>query len=161
MIRICMVEQSDEKTSITQKIMHALPAWFSPSEDIEKKAFIHRGFPFFAAYDNDVPVGFVALKIHNQFTADIFSLGVLETYHRQGIGRRLIEAVEMYCANQNYQFLTVKTLAPSAEYEPYQRTRLFYQRVGFVPLEVFSTLWNEENPCLFMAMNVANYTKRI
>jgi GNAT superfamily N-acetyltransferase len=131
--------------------MHSLPTWFSPPEDIEQKAITHRDYPFFAAYDGDVPIGFAALKIHNQYTADIFNLGILESYHRQGIGRLLIETVEQYCINSGYVFLTVKTLDSSAEYEPYERTRAFYKRMGFIPLEMFTTFWNEENPCLFMA----------
>jgi len=151
MINIKLVEQPDEKTTITQKVMHSLPAWFSPPEDIEKKAVIHKDYPFFAAYDRDTPVGFVALKIHNKFTADIYNLGVLEKYHRQGIGRDLVEAIEKYCIDNGYQFLTVKTLDSSAEYGPYERTREFYKKMGFIPLEVFTTFWDEENPCLFMA----------
>ncbi|MGH8735065.1 MAG: RdgB/HAM1 family non-canonical purine NTP pyrophosphatase, partial [Burkholderiales bacterium] len=47
--------------------------------------------------------------------------------------------------------LTVKTLAPSAGDRLYARTHRFYAAEGFVPLEVFPTLWNEENPCLLMA----------
>jgi GNAT superfamily N-acetyltransferase len=150
-MEIKMVERPDEKTAITLKIMHSLPAWFSPPEDIDKKAVIHRGYPFFAAYDGEEPIGFVALKIHNQYTADIFNLGVLEQYHRQGLGRRLLEAAEGYCVDKGYVYLTVKTLDSSAEYEPYERTRAFYENMGFIPLEVFTTFWNEENPCLFLA----------
>jgi len=146
-----MVELPDDKTTITLKVMHSLPTWFSPPEDIEKKAVIHRDYPFFAAYENETPIGFITLKIHNEFTADIFNMGVLEQYHRKGIGRGLIDAIEQYCIENGYQFLTVKTLDSSAEYEPYERTRSFYRKVGFVPLEVFSTFWDEENPCLFMA----------
>jgi Uma2 family endonuclease/GNAT superfamily N-acetyltransferase len=145
------VEQPNEKTAITQKIMHALPAWFSPFEDIEKKAVIHRNYPFFTAYDDSAPIGFAALKIHNEYTADIFSLGVLEQYHRQGVGHRLLDTVERFCIDNAYLFLTVKTLDLSVKYEPYERTRAFYQKMGFIPLEVFTALWNEENPCLFLA----------
>jgi len=159
MIKIQMVESPDEKATITLKIMHSLPTWFSPPEDIEKKAIIHRDYPFFAAYDNETPIGFVALKIHNIYTADIFNLGVLEQYHRQGVGRALIESVEQYCVENGHQFLTVKTLDSSAEYEPYERTRAFYVKTGFLPLEVFTTFWNEENPCLFMAKYLGNRIK--
>ena len=81
------VEAPDDKTEVTLKIMHSLPAWFSPPEDIEKKAITHREYPFFAVYDENKPIGFVALKIHNEYTADIFNFGILEQYHRQGIGR--------------------------------------------------------------------------
>jgi len=145
------VESPDEKTAITLKIMHSLPAWFSPPEDIERKAVIHRGYPFIAAYHGGDPIGFAALKIHNAYTVDIYNLGVMEKYHRQGAGGRLIEEAERFCAAGGYVFLTVKTLDASAEYEPYERTRSFYRKAGFVPLEVFTTFWNEENPCLFMA----------
>jgi len=145
------VEQADEKETVTLQIMRSLPAWFSPPEDIEKKSVIHREYPFFAVYDGDEPIGFAALKIHNQYTADIFNFGVLEQYHRQGVGRQLLEAAERYCADNGYLYLTVKTLDSSAIYEPYERTRTFYRKMGFIPLEVFTTFWNEENPCLFMA----------
>jgi len=84
-------------------------------------------------------------------TADIFSIGVLEQFHRHGIGRNLIKAAEQFCIDNGYLFLTVKTLDSSAEYEPYERTRAFYAGMRFIPLEVFTSFWNEENPCLFMA----------
>ncbi|MCL2029995.1 MAG: GNAT family N-acetyltransferase [Oscillospiraceae bacterium] len=150
MLYIKMTESPDEKTAITLKIMHSLPAWFSPPESIEKHAITHRDYPFFIAYDNDAPIGFIALKIHNQYTADIYNMGILEQYHRQGIGRQLVESAERYGSDNGFLYLTVKTLDSSAEYEPYNRTRAFYVKMGFTPLEVFTTFWNEENPCLFL-----------
>jgi hypothetical protein len=48
-----MVETPDEKTGITLKIMHSLPAWFNPPESIEKHAVAHRDYPFFAACDGE------------------------------------------------------------------------------------------------------------
>jgi GNAT superfamily N-acetyltransferase len=151
MYMIEKVDEPGEKTEITLKIMHSLRKWFNPAEDIDRKAIIHRDYPFFAAYDAGAPIGFVALKIHNAYTADIFNLGVLEEYHRRGVGRELIEAAEKHCRDGGFRFLTVKTLDSSAEYEPYERTRAFYRKMGFIPLEVFATLWDEENPCLFLA----------
>jgi len=29
--------------------------------------------------------------------------------------------------------------------------------MGFIPLEVFTTFWNEENPCLFMVKRIGEY----
>ena len=151
MTGIRFVDEPDKKAAVTRAIMHALPDWFNPPEDIERKADIHKGYPFVAAYDDDIPVGFAALKIHNAYTADIYNIGVLECYHRRGIGRRLIEAAEGYCREHGHIYLTVKTLDASAVYEPYDRTRAFYMKMGFRPLEVLTTFWDEENPCLFMA----------
>lgn len=150
MIDIKPVDSPEEKTAVTRTVMHSLPAWFSPEEDIEKKAVVHRDYPFFAAYDGEMPVGFAALKIHNQYTAEIYNLGVLEHYHRQGVGSRLLDAAERYCVDNGYVYLTVKTLDASADYEPYERTRAFYRKMGFIPLEVFTTVWSEGNPCLFL-----------
>ena len=151
MIHIRMIEQPEDKTSITLHVMHALPAWFSPPEDIDQKAILHKDYPFFVAYQEESPIGFVALKIHNPYTAEIFNMGVLEAHHRQGAGRLLIAAAEQYCYRNGYQVLTVKTLDSSADYEPYDRTRAFYTIMGFIPLEIFTTYWNAENPCLFLA----------
>ena len=151
MIHIKLVETPFDKTAITLQIMHSLPAWFSPPESIEKHAITHKYYPFLVAFDDDAPVGFIALKIHNEYTADIYNMGILEQYHRQGIGSQLVDVAERYCSDNGFVYLTVKTLDVSAEYEPYNRTRAFYLKMGFIPLEVFTTFWNEENPCLFLA----------
>jgi len=117
-----------------------------------KKSILHREMPFFAAFNkSNYAIGFVALKIHNEYSVEMFNLGVLEEYHRQGVGSALLTAVENYCKEGGYKFITVKTLDSSAEYEPYDRTRAFYRKKGFYPLEVFPLFWNEDNPCLFMA----------
>lgn len=149
-IEIRNVENKNEKAGITLEIMNALPEWFSPPEDILNKSVLHRDCPFIAAYDDSKAVGFAALKIHNQYTADVYNFGVLREYHRMGIGHQLMEACVRYCRENHYQFLTVKTLDESAVYEPYNGTRAFYRKEGFYPLEVFTTFWDEDNPCLFM-----------
>ena len=155
-IEIKELDDPDEKSAVTRKVMHALPAWFSPPEDIEKKAETHRDFPFFVSYDGGEAVGFAALKIHNAFTADIYVIGVLEEYHGRGLGRLLVEAAERYCKKNGCIYLTVKTLDASAAYEPYERTRAFYRAMGFIPLEVFPTLWDKDNPCLFLAKHLSS-----
>ena len=64
MIRIENVESKDEKTKVTLEIMNALPEWFSPPEDIQRKAMHHREYPFLAVYDDEKVIGFAAIKIH-------------------------------------------------------------------------------------------------
>lgn len=92
MLTIKKVENLEEKTRITLEIMNALPEWFSPPEDIVNKSIIHREYPFIAAFDGNRAVGFAALKIHNEYTTDIYNIGVLREYHRMKIGHRLVEA---------------------------------------------------------------------
>ena len=48
------------------------------------------------------------------------------------------------------RFLSVKTLASEHPDLNYAMTRRFYEAAGFIPLEVFPTLWEEGNPCLLM-----------
>lgn len=151
MFKVEKIIDKDLKTSNTLKVMNSLPKWFSPPEDIVKKSILHREMPFFAAFDESNVIGFIALKVHNEYTVEMYNLGVLEEYHRQGVGHAMLTAVESYCRERGYKFITVKTLDSSAEYEPYERTRAFYRKNGFYPLEVFPLFWNEENPCLFLA----------
>lgn len=80
MVTIKEIKDKDLKGKITVDVMGSLPEWFNPPESITEKAVIHRDFPFFAAYENDVCIGFAALKIHNKYTADIYNIGVLREY---------------------------------------------------------------------------------
>jgi ribosomal protein S18 acetylase RimI-like enzyme len=50
--------------------------------------------PFFAAFDGTKVIGFVALKVHNEYTVELYDFGVLEEYHRQGIGHAMLMTVE-------------------------------------------------------------------
>jgi hypothetical protein len=43
----------------------------------------------------------------------------------------LIGAVERQLRKEKIRFLFVMTLHPEDPYEPYRRTRLFYERMGF------------------------------
>jgi ribosomal protein S18 acetylase RimI-like enzyme len=104
----------------------------------------------FAAYVEGQSAGFVSLKRHTEFASEVYLLGVKRQFHRQGIGRCIIGAAVNFAARQGASFLTVKTLGPSNPDPNYAATRRFYRAVGFVPIEVFPTLWNANNPCLLM-----------
>jgi GNAT superfamily N-acetyltransferase len=106
--------------------------------------------PTFVAYSNGEPAGFVSLNPHNEYTAEVHVMAVREAFHRTGVGRKLIETSENYLRQQNYEFLSVKTLSPSKPNKEYEMTRKFYISTGFRPVEAFKTLWGESNPCLFM-----------
>ena len=158
MIRIIEVFEPDEKSRICDEILRALPDWFGIEASIVDYIEQVKAMLFYAAFSDNKTIGFAAIKNHNPFTSEIYVMGLLEEYHRQRIGRRLIETCEEYCRENRMEFLTVKTLDASRENESYERTRLFYQAVGFRPLEVFPLLWDEYNPCLFMAKRVAEQT---
>jgi len=144
------IKNENDKSSICNNILRALPNWFGVEASIVDYVEQVKVMPFYAVFDNENAIGFVAIKIHNPYTAEVCVMGVLKEYHRQGAGKQLIKACEKYCFDNKIEFLTVKTLDASRESKSYNKTRLFYQNMGFKPLEVFPLLWDENNPCLFM-----------
>lgn len=110
-----------------------------------------RGKIFFSADDGNQPVGFLYLKETSKYTIEIVVMGVLPDYHRQGIGRTLIAQAKDIVKQKGYSFMQVKTVQMGI-YEDYDKTNRFYQAMGFKELEVFPTLWDENNPCLIYVM---------
>jgi ribosomal protein S18 acetylase RimI-like enzyme len=127
-----------------------LPEWFGIPESNAVFVAAAAGLPMFAAYVGGQSAGFISLKRHTEFASEVYLLGVKRRFHRQGIGRSLIGAAVKFAAGEGASFLTVKTLGPSNPDPNYAATRRFYHAVGFVPIEVFPTLWNANNPCLLM-----------
>ena len=144
----------DEKSYICDKILRSIPSWFGIDASIVEYVEQVKGMPFYAALYEDNAIGFVALKIHNPFTLEIYVMGILAKHHRRGIGKMLVERCVRHCEDSKIEFLTVKTVDESRENKSYEKTRLFYLSQGFRPLEVFPLLWDKENPCLFMAKNI-------
>ena len=153
-MEIKAVTHPEEKSNICNTILRGLPSWFGVEESIVDYVEKVQDMPFYAAYDGERPIGFVAIKVHNPHTAEVCVMGILKDYHRRGIGKKLIEHCEIYCRDNNMDYLTVKTLDESRQSNSYEKTRLFYLSVGFKPLEVFPLFWDEDNPCLFLVKNM-------
>ena len=80
-------------------------------------------------------------------------MGVLQPYHRRGIGRQMFQKAKEIAQEQGYSFLQVKTVRMGM-YEDYDRTNLFYLSLGFKEFEVFPELWDEANPCQVYVMSL-------
>lgn len=135
-----------EKESIAAPILGSLPDWFGIPEST--RAYIDgcRDMPFWAAYEEHVPIGFLALKQTSPACAEVFVMGVLPEYHRTGVGRRLYGAFEGFAREKGYSYVQVKTVQ-MGRYPVYDKTNHFYQAMGFQELECFPALWDEWNPC--------------
>ena len=61
----------------------------------------------------------------------------------------MFAAFEEYARDNGYRIIQVKTVA-SSHYPEYGATVAFYRGVGFLPQEVFPTMWDENNPCFIL-----------
>lgn len=145
-----IVPQKNNKGAVCEKILRALPGWFGIEASIQDYIRAVEDLPMWSACEGDSVVGFVALKRHSGFCAEIYVMGVIPEYHRKGIGEALIYAAQGDARAHGAQLLQVKTLAPEVESAEYASTRRFYTALGFKPIETFPTLWDEHNPCLMM-----------
>lgn len=134
-----------EKQALARRVLEALPAWFGIPESREEYIRESASMPLWAADD----VGFIAMKVTSPYTAEVYVMGVMQPFHRCGVGRMLMQALEAHARQTGYEYLQVKTVAAGC-YPEYDRTRMFYEACGFRALEVFPTLWDEQNPCLIM-----------
>lgn len=66
------------------------------------------------------------------------------------LGKSLYKMVESYFIKNGCKYVIVKTLSDRVNYQPYEKTREFYNRVGFEPLVTLTEMWDDENPCLIM-----------
>jgi GNAT superfamily N-acetyltransferase len=138
------------QSALCEMILRSLPDWFGVESSIRQYVQDADKLPTFTVMMEGETAGFLTLKQHNIYTAEIYVMGVLPRWHRHGLGSVLINAAENWLKEKDVQFLQVKTLADTHPDPGYARTRAFYFQMGFRPLEVIENLWGYENPCLLM-----------
>ena len=86
MLQVRQIEDSRLRADICEAVMRALPDWFGNESATLGYINKAKSQPFFSAYSEDTPVGFVYFHIHNQYTAELCCMGVLIEHHRRGAG---------------------------------------------------------------------------
>lgn len=152
-MKIQQLTNNLEKQNVTRLILEALPDWFGIPEARENYITESTDKIFFCAYDKDKPVGFLYLKETGNATVELYVMGVLIEYHRNGIGRKLFDNAKEAAIEKGYSFIQVKTVQ-MGKYEEYDRTNEFYLSLGFKEFEMFPTLWDEWNPCQIYIMSL-------
>lgn len=141
---------SSGKSAVCEVILRALPEWFGIETAIQHYVEAIDELPTVLATQGNRVVGFLTLKQHSEYAAEIYVMGILPEMHRRGIGQAMLAEAETYLGRQGIEYLQVKTLSPSRLDEYYAQTRAFYQKMGFRSLEELPDLWGAENPCLLM-----------
>lgn len=140
--------------AICDKILRSLPNWFGIESAIVDYVKNSEKFPMITAKKGDINIGFLSLKKHSDFCSEVYVMGVLPAFHRQGVGEALLNEAEKFLAGTGTEFLQVKTLSEDRECSFYKKTRLFYKAYGFKEIEVFPTLWDPANPCQLLLKTI-------
>ena len=151
-----MIEQirdAECKRTISRKILESLRDWFEVDESREKYIADCAGWIFFAAKQDNEYAGFLCLKETGRETVELAVMGVLEKYHRMGLGSALFEEAKKTAAEAGYSFMQVKTVKMGV-YEDYDRTNRFYRSLGFKEFEVIEEIWGKDNPCQIYVMSL-------
>ncbi len=137
-----------------EEILAGLGDWFGLPE-------ANRGYldglgvlPTAVAQSEGRVVGFLSLRLHTPRSVEIEIVGVERALHRQGAGRALVTWAVDWCRANAAPWLHVKTRGPSTPDPGYERTRLFYEALGFEPLFESLTLWGEADAALILVRKV-------
>jgi len=149
-IQFAKILDPEEKTRICRKVLEDLPMWFGIPASTNEYCEKVKEYEFVALCNAEEEIGFASIKENSEYVSELYVLGILKKYHRTGIGKQLLEYIYKELKERKIQYLEVKTLDKSRESEEYQRTRKFYQKMGFIPFDVLENEWGKENPCLIM-----------
>lgn len=145
------ITDENEKQRIARDILESLPEWFGIPEARENYIRDSGEQLFFTASKEQRDIGFLCLKETGRDTMELYVMGVLKEYHRQGVGRAMAEKAIRVAGKAGYSFLQVKTVQ-FGHYDEYDATNRFYLALGFKEFEVFPELWGENNPCQIYVM---------
>jgi ribosomal protein S18 acetylase RimI-like enzyme len=132
-MRVSIAREEDPAASrrLLEDLTTRLPEWFAQPDSNRHYAEQAEILDAWTARIDGTTHGLLMLKRHSAVSAEIYWLGIDPDRHRQGIGRALVGAVERQLRQEGLKYLFVMTLHPDDPYEPYRRTRLFYERLGF------------------------------
>ena len=137
-------------------VLRSLPLWFGQEAALLDYARGTSSLPTFIFEEGDAVSGFVTLRSHFPQSFEIVCMAVRSTLRGKGIGRALLEHASAWACAQGGKFLQVKTIAASHRSAEYAQTRVFYEAVGFTPLEVFPNIWAQGHPCLQLVKHLHN-----
>ncbi|MBU0984220.1 MAG: GNAT family N-acetyltransferase [candidate division Zixibacteria bacterium] len=151
--RIDIVPLPPSAAASCEAILRSLPQWFGIEEAIVRYRNDIERMESFGVHDNDRLIAFLTVNYHFDHAAEIHVMGIRKEYHRQGIGRAMVNHVESLLRTKGVELFEVKTLAAGHPDPNYAKTRLFYESLGFRPLEV-NDLWGDKNPCLILVKHL-------
>ena len=130
-------------------VLEALPDWFGIPEAIDGYVTRLSALDGYVAIEGGRVVACLGLKRHGPRSIEIDVIAVRPELHRAGLGALLVEHAAVRAQAVGCSILHMKTIGPSSDDTNYAKTRLFWEAVGFVPMEEMD-IWTPTNPCLLM-----------
>jgi GNAT superfamily N-acetyltransferase len=128
-------------------IVRSLPDYFTSDVpgQVVRDAADHDGW---VLTDSGEVVGFAVVARRSPGGAEILWIAVDPARRGHGLGTTLLERVLGELAAAGVSVVEAKTLDRSAGYQPYEATRAFWERRGFVQVDTIDPLpgWGPGNP---------------
>lgn len=132
------------------RLLATVPEWFGqPDANAEYVEAARTKETWTVRDSDDRVVGVTLIDRHFPHVAEIHLTVVDRAVHGTGVGSAMMRAIEEDSHARGARLLEVKTLGASHPDAGYARTRHFYEKWGFLPLEE-TDLWGEGTPCLLM-----------
>ncbi len=118
------------------EIARSLPDYFNEGglKSIEQDTKEH---VLYGLYIDNKMIGFVTYKEVNDDVIEMSWLAILTEYQGMKYGKSLVKE-SLNELSKKYKICKVKTLSNLDGYEPYKKTRAFYIKMGFIPIEIIS-----------------------
>ena len=143
------------------RLLASVPEWFGQAESNAEYIQAARSKETWTVRDTGGAVlGVLLADRHYPHSAEIHLMVVDRAHHGKGIGTALFAAVEAEALAGGVQLLQVKTLGPSHPDTGYAKTRRFYEKQGFLPLEE-TDLWGAGTPCLIMVKPIGHSSEMV
>ena len=128
-------------------IVRALPDFFTEDVPFRVRGDLERHDGWVVVDAGEV-VGFVIVDRRSSQAAEILWIAVEPARRDAGYGTRLLDHALGALRDQGIALVEVKTLDRSADYPPYEATRAFWERSGFVQIDCIDEFpeWEPGNP---------------
>lgn len=139
-----IAELRADQAKLVGQILRQLPDYFGFESAIVDYVDNARQpeFKTFVALDNsDKALGFIMITMNNEFTAQIWVMGVVPKSHGLGIGKALLAEAEKDSKARNRRFIMAKTVGPRDNDPNFLKTLSFYQRNGYTMVIELDYIW--------------------
>jgi ribosomal protein S18 acetylase RimI-like enzyme len=81
-----------------RKVLDDLPLWFGLPESNNEYCEAVKKYCFICISADEKEIGFVSIKENNKYVYELYVLGIMEAYHRKGIGKKVLNYIPKFSA---------------------------------------------------------------